>query len=312
MYGAFVTFAQQIPVYSQYILSEFLINPAVAGIDGMTTINLSGRKQWAGLQYTPETYSASISTRILKSPFSLKENKYRPGSKGRVGLGAAFISDKSGAIQRTNFKFTYAYHIFIQNYQLSFGLEGYVMQFKIDESLIDFQNPDHPDIEALIGKSAYVPDAGAGINFSTRDANVGLAVTNVLQSPIKFGDINVSTDELKHIRNYTVYGIYRMQMKNRNWDFEPSFILRANEKLSGTADISTRFIFLKEYWAGLSLRTSGELIFLAGLKIKRVYLGYSFDYGFNQLSKLSYGSHEIAIAIKFGDSLRRYRWLERY
>jgi type IX secretion system PorP/SprF family membrane protein len=306
------TYTQQIPIYSQYILSEFLINPAVAGIDGMTTINLSGRKQWIGLQNTPETYSASISTRILKSPFSIKKRKYKAGSKGRVGLGAAFISDKNGAISRTNFKFTYAYHIFIQNYQLSFGLEAYAIQFKIDKSLIEFRNPDHPDIESLLGKSAYVPDAGAGINFSTRKVNVGFSVTNILQSPIKFGDVNIASSELKHIRNYTVYGVYRMEMNNRNWNFEPSFILRGNEKLSFTGDISGRLIYRKEYWAGLSVRTSGELILLLGIKMNRIYIGYSFDYGFNQMSRLSYGSHEIMVAIKLGDSLRRYRWLERY
>jgi len=310
--GVWETYTQQIPIYSQYILSEFLINPAVAGIDGMTTINFSGRKQWIGLQNTPETYSASISTRILKSPFSIKNNQYKRGSRGRVGLGAAFISDKNGAINRTSFKFNYAYHMFIENYQVSFGLEVYAMQFKIDESLIDFRDPDHPDIEALIGKSAYVPDAGAGISYSSRQTNMGFSATNLLQSPIKFGDINIASDELKHIRNYTLYGIYRTQMKNRNWDFEPSFILRGTEKLQFTADISGRLIYKKEYWTGLSFRTSGELILLLGVKMSRIYIGYSFDYGLNQLSRLSYGSHEIMIAIKLGDNLRRYRWLERY
>ena len=306
------SYTQQIPVYSQYILSEFLINPAVAGIDGMTTINLSGRKQWVGLQNTPETYSASISTRILKSPFKVSRNRYRRGSKGRVGLGAAFISDKNGAINRTNFKFVYAYHIFIQNYQLSFGLEAYAMQFKIDEDLIDFRDPDHPDIEGLIGKSAYVPDAGAGISFSTSRANIGFSATNLLQSPIKFGNINIASKELQHIRHYVLYGFYKRELRNRKWDFEPSFILRGNEKLRFTADLSGRFIYKREYWAGLSIRTSGEFILLLGIKMNRFYIGYSFDYGLNQLSRLSYGSHEIIIAIKLGDSLRRYRWLERY
>ena len=306
------TFSQQIPIYSQYILSEYLINPAVAGIDGMTTINLSGRKQWIGLQNTPETYSASVSTRLLKSTFSIKKNKYRKGSKGRVGLGAAFVSDKNGAINRTNIKFTYAYHIFVYSNQLSFGLEAYATQFKIDKDLIDFRDPDHPDIEGLLGKSAFVPDAGAGISYTTRKVGLGLSVTNLLQSPIKFGDINISSKELRHLRNYTIYGIYRMLLNNNKWGFEPSFILRGNENLHFVADVTARFIYDHEYWAGLSYRTSGELILLLGLKVNKLYIGYSFDYGFNQLSRLSYGSHEIMFAIKLGDSLRRYRWLERY
>lgn len=94
--------------------------------------------------------------------------------------------------------------------------------------------------------------------------------------------------------------------------FEPSVLIRGNEDLRFSADITARFIYRREYWAGISARTSGELILLCGIKLNRFYVGYSFDYGFNQLSYRSYGSHEIALALKLGDSLRRYRWLERY
>jgi type IX secretion system PorP/SprF family membrane protein len=164
----------------------------------------------------------------------------------------------------------------------------------------------------MIGKSTFIPDAGAGISYTTHKASIGFSVSNLFQSPIKFGNINISSKELQQIRNYTLYGIYRMHLENNKWSFEPSFILRGNENLRLVSDITGRFIYKREYWAGLSFRTTGELILLLGIKVNKVYIGYSFDYGFNQLSKLSYGSHEIMFAIKFGDSLRRYRWLERY
>jgi type IX secretion system PorP/SprF family membrane protein len=303
--------AQQIPIYSQFILNEFLINPSVAGIDGMTTLNLSGRKQWWGIKHTPETYTASVATRILKSPFSISGDKMRKGSKGRVGLGAAFMSDKNGAISRTNLQLTYAYHIFIQNNQLSFGLKAYTTQLKIDESLIDLDQPD-PEIEGLLGKSTYIPDAGAGISFSTPNAHLGISAVNLFQSPIKFGDVQLESTDFKHIRQYYLYGYIKKVLPNNSWEIEPALLLRANEDLRFSADISARLIYNREYWAGLALRTSGELILLMGLKINKFYLGYSFDYGFNQLSYRSYGSHEVVLALKLGDSTRRYKWLERY
>jgi hypothetical protein len=49
-----------------------------------------------------------------------------------------------------------------------------------------------------------------------------------------------------------------------------------------------------------------------GLRFDKLYFGYSFDYGFNEISLRTYGSHEIILAIKLGDSTRRYRWYERY
>ena len=305
-------YSQQDPVYSQYILNEFLINPSVAGIDGMTTLNLTGRKQWLGLRHTPETYSASISTRILKSPFNVSNSRYKKGSKGRVGLGAAFVSDVNGALCRTNLQFTYAYHIFIQNYQLSLGLKVYGTQLRINHELIDFRDPDSPEIESLLGKSTFIPDAGAGINFTAPDVHIGLSVTNLFQSFVKLGDMELETNELKHIRQYVLHGFYRKPFAGNNWTFEPSVLIRGNEDLRLSSDITARFIFRREYWAGLSVRTSGELILFGGVKLNRFYVGYSFDYGLNQLSYRSYGSHEIVLALKLGDSSRRYKWLERY
>lgn len=306
------SFTQQVPVYSQYILNEFLVNPAVAGIDGMTSINTSGRKQWLGLKNTPETYSVSVSTRLLKSRFTVKNQRYRKGSKGRVGLGGAFVSDWNGAINRTSLQFTYAYHIFIRNYQLSFGLSGSATQFRIDKDLITLRDPNNDPVTGALGKSAYIPDAGAGFSFSTHEGIIGISVVNLLQSPVKFGNQEIKSQDLDHIRHYNLYGVYKFTLRDRRWDIEPSVLIRGNEKMRFSADITGRLIYKREYWAGLSFRTTGDFILLLGMKINRFYIGYSLDYGFNELSKASYGSHEVVLAIKLGDSIRRYRWLERY
>jgi type IX secretion system PorP/SprF family membrane protein len=305
--------SQQTPIYSQYILNEFLINPSVAGIDGMTTINISGRKQWAGLQYSPQTYSASVSTRILKSPFSIKEGKLKKGSEGRVGLGAAIISDHNGAIDRTTMQLSYAYHIFLQNTQLSLGLSAIATQFQIDSKLAGLKNPDYDRLNGVIGKSTYIPDAAVGLCLAASKTQVGFSVSQLFQSPVKLGETYISSKDIQQVRQYILYGSYRYVLKsNPDFEFEPSAIVRGNEKLQFSSDITGRLVYRHEYWAGLSARTSGEFILLLGLKMSRFYFGYSFDYGFNEISKLSYGSHEVVMAIKLGDSTRRYKWVERY
>ena len=308
-------FGQQEPIYSQYILNEFILNPAVAGVDGMTSLNLTGRKQWVGLGDTPETYSASASTRILKNGNSPGPGRGRKklirGTSGRVGLGASFISDRNGAISRTGIQLAYAYHIPLLHHQLSFGLSGQVYQFNIDPEKVDLQ-PDDP-LLGLIGNPTYIPDAGAGINFSNHNFHLGVSAKNLLQSPIKLGGDNISTDEIKHLRQYYAIGTYRFNLQRKpSWAIETSVLVRAIETLQTSADFSFRVIYDREYWAGLSVRTSGDFIALLGTRVGRVYLGYSIDYGFNEISKTSYGSHEIVCALKLGDSTRRYRWWERY
>jgi len=130
--------AQQLPRFSQYYANEFLINPAVAGCDGRTVFNLGARKQWLGFsENTPSSYIISAQGRLLKTGYTLKAgpkgaNSYRKAGKGRVGLGGIVYHDVNGAIARTGGQFSYAYHLFIQNSQLSFGLTGNVFQYRIN------------------------------------------------------------------------------------------------------------------------------------------------------------------------------------
>lgn len=312
---------QQTPIYSQYVLNEFIINPAVAGVDGMTSFNLSGRRQWLGYEFGPETYSASVATRILKTNKVIinrtektHRSRLKRKSSGRVGLGAAFINDKNGAISRTELNLTYAYHIHLQNSQLSFGLAMLAQQFSIDRELAQLSRMNGIDpLESWIGKSVYIPDAAFGVHYSARHYNFGMSAFQLFQSPVKFGDIDVNIKELKQIRQYHYHGSYKNKFRSApKWEYEPSAVIRMTENLQASADLSIRFIYNEEYWAGVSARTSGEFILLMGLKFNRIYFGYSFDYGYNELSRHSFGSHEALIAIKLGDSTRRYKYWERY
>ncbi len=42
--------AQQQPYYTQYILNNFILNPALAGIENYWDFKVSYRNQWVGLQ----------------------------------------------------------------------------------------------------------------------------------------------------------------------------------------------------------------------------------------------------------------------
>jgi len=142
--------AQQLPIYSQYLYNRFLINPAVAGSDGYTSFNLTAREQWVGYAGAPRTFSFSGQTRLLKRKLAIKHTGsgrqvFRPKTDGRVGLGGYIYSDKNGIVQRTGFQFSYSYHIWLKNAtQLSMGLAFTGYHFKIDETAINFENPNLP------------------------------------------------------------------------------------------------------------------------------------------------------------------------
>ncbi|MFI5188558.1 MAG: type IX secretion system membrane protein PorP/SprF, partial [Chitinophagales bacterium] len=53
-------FAQQRPHYTQYILNNYILNPALSGIENYTDVKLSARDQWVGLNGAPETFYFTV------------------------------------------------------------------------------------------------------------------------------------------------------------------------------------------------------------------------------------------------------------
>ena len=42
------------------------------------------------------------------------------------------------------------------------------------------------------------------------------------------------------------------------------------------------------------------------------YFAYAFDMALTDIRKHSFGSHELTLAVKFGESARRYKWINAY
>ena len=68
---------EQVPLYSQYMLNGFLLNPAVAGSEGYTAVNMTAREQWVGMKHAPGTYALSFQTRILKNSYISRDAAVR-------------------------------------------------------------------------------------------------------------------------------------------------------------------------------------------------------------------------------------------
>ncbi len=309
-------FAQQQPLYSQYMLDPFLVNPAVAGAEGVTAINLTARQQWIGYSEAPSTYALSAQTRILKTSFRnrsrlIKTRVRRRRPSGRVGLGAFVFNDNNGRISRTGFQATYAYHIYLRDYQLSFGASLSSFQFKANVNATDgFEQTNDP---LLMGKtSKFAPDANFGVLLSAQNYYVGFSATSLFQSSIQFGGTNSET-AYRLLRQYYLVGGYRYQPYRSDFSFEPSVLLTTNERLQFAADFNIKGYYKNDYWVGVSVRSSGALVTMIGLKYQQFYFGYAFDYSFTDVSTFSKaGSHELMLGLKLGDSARRYRWLNRF
>jgi type IX secretion system PorP/SprF family membrane protein len=306
---------QQLPIYSQYLYNKFMINPAVAGSDGFTSLNMTAREQWVGYTGAPRTFSFSGQGRILKRSYILKESKikkelFRPASSGRVGLGGYIFSDRNGLIQRTGFQATYAYHMWLQkSTQFSMGLALTGYHFKIDETQIDFEDPNEPWLNSDLRKGMFVPDMAFGAYLLNPRYSAGFSVEQLFEGAAKIADATFDNYQME--RHYYLFGTYSFESGIKT-ELQPSILMVMSEQLKPMADIGFTYIYGQEFWAGLSYRTAGAIIGNVGFRYEKFFFGYAFDFTLQEIQKVTYGTHEITLALKLGDNTRRYRWWDRY
>jgi type IX secretion system PorP/SprF family membrane protein len=310
-------------MYSQYIMNGFLINPSLAGRDGYTTVNLTVREQWLGFAGAPGTYAASFQTRILKNSYiskstSVRRKMVRPTKGGNVGLGGYVFNDRNGIMSRTGILGAYAYHMQLgqtggmPNF-LSLGLAATVYQYAIDLNGNLLLNDVDDEFLNNYDRVVFIPDFNFGASYTTTKFYMGFAMSSLARGSLMIG--NKGDNKRSELGHYFLSGGAKLKFPGLpDWEFEPSALMKSSDMLfkSFQMDITGRVYYKQDYWAGISYRTNDAIIALIGLKYDRFYFAYAFDFALTDIRKQSFGSHELTLAVKFGESARRYRWINAY
>jgi type IX secretion system PorP/SprF family membrane protein len=309
-------------MYSQYVMNGFLINPSIAGRDGYTTVNLTIREQWVGFSGAPQTYAASFQTRILKNSFiskstSVKKKGIKPTKGGNVGLGAYIFNDRNGIVSRTGILAAYAYHLQLgrtgttPNY-LSLGLAGTFYQYALDLNGNLMLTDVDDEFLNNYDRVTYIPDFNFGATYTTEKFYVGLTMTSLSRGSIMFS--NQAENQNSELGHFFLTGGMKIGLGSPDWELQPSAMLKFSDMVfkSMQIDLTGRVYYKSDYWAGISYRTNDAIILLMGLKYDRFHFAYAFDFPTTEIRKHSFGSHELTLAVKFGESARRYRWINAF
>jgi len=306
--------AQQGPLYSQYMLNKFLINPAVAGANGYTSVNLVARNQYVGFVNSPRTFALTGQTRLLDDSYIMKKLQVKKKPKKatrdeRIGLGGHIFSDRNGIISKTGIELTYAYHLTVyDDYQLSFGISGSAFQYKLNDSEVYIYNPDDPFLNSN-RKSFWVPDAKIGTYLTNNSLYAGLSMNNLFGSSFKLGNSHIK-DNFRTARTYSIMTGYKFEL-DYDLAIEPSLLLRA-ARLATELDISTKLMYQDQYWLGLSFRSDKTLVTMIGASVEVFYFAYAFDASMSDVRNYGNGTHELMLGVRFGDkSSRRFRWIRQ-
>ena len=271
-----ISFSQQQPLYSQYMLNDFLLNPAIAGTTDDSPIRMTIRQQWVGIKNAPSTQAISGHTSI-----SRLEN---------CGVGGLVYHDKFGPSSQTGINGTFAYHIQVASEtNLSFGLSLSAFQYKIDEEGLNIINPNDPAITGKV-ETKWAPDANFGLYLYHSKYYFGLSSTQLIQYSLFKGDFN----DGKMVRHYYLTGGYKLQL-GEDYELIPSILLKTTEQSPPQLDINAQILYMKTFWLALSYRNKDASVAMIGFKKDRFQFGYAFDYTLSNLSNYTHGSHEIMI-----------------
>jgi len=205
---------------------------------------------------------------------------------------------------------------------MSFGFSLVGLQYNINKEKIITEAEDD-FINSLAGNRYFI-DGNFGAYFSEKNLYAGFSVQNLFESFIKLNHRDEGS-EVRLERQYLLMSGYRVDIIDFIY-VEPSFLFKFSENVVSQLDFSLSTYFKENYWAGLSYRTGSgskistetlggrgnSLIIYGGARIDKFFVGYSFDYTFSSIQAHTFGSHEVMMAVRFGDNARRYRWLNRY
>ncbi|MBI4645390.1 MAG: type IX secretion system membrane protein PorP/SprF [Bacteroidia bacterium] len=276
--------SQQLPIYSQYMWNSFLLNPATAGSVSYIPIQLTVRQQWVGLKNSPKTYALSAHTLL---------------DNNTMGVGGYIFNDKYGPISRTGMLAAYAYHLNLTKFdsKLSLGLSLSGFQFKFDERDLIITDRDDPLLSNNV-ETKFMPDASFGSYFYNERFYIGLSAAQLLQLKVNLGE---NTKQNKLVRHYYLLGGYYFKLSN-DFDIEPSVLFKATKAVPVQLDINAKVTYKKNYWIGLSYRTSDALIVFLGAKFEGFFFGYAFDYPLSHINNHCAGSHEFMLGYHLAGS----------
>lgn len=277
IFGYKGTFAQQDPMYSQYMFNLLPVNPAYTGIKNHTNFSLNSRFQWLKLEGAPVTNHFSANTSLYG---------------GRAGVGLIISSDRLGIESIGQYFASYGYNIQASNGILSFGLQTGVITRKVDPEELSLRFDNDPFFDQSLFNQTSQFNVGTGIMYLTESWMVGISVPRLLRSP--FNPVN---DGHRFERHVYVTGAYIFSFKP-GLRFKPMFMVRKVEGAPLSIEANAQAIINNKYWVGLFTDDLNTLGAIFQLDLSQKYrFGYSFELYKGSGLQSPFFSHELALSI---------------
>lgn len=302
--------------FSQFYSGPLNLNPALTGSSELTRVGVNYRKQWPGLDFDFNGYSAFI-------------DHYSFDLQSGIGLVANSYNEENMSLNTTELGLLYSYSLKVSDFaklrmgtQITYARRSGNLENLIYGDQIDVfnrtVNPNSIDMLEQMDPFGYL-DLGVGFMYANPDFWIGISGHH-LNNP-KMLNSTYSEFEFLPIK-YGIQAGWEKELGSAGYwsnDRDRYFSVMANYKKQGVfsqLDLSAQtkydsFIFglgFRGIVTQNELKNYESLIGIFGVSLQNgVILGYSYDWMISQVGANTKGSHEFSLRYQFlaGNQKRR-------
>ena len=269
--------AQQSVLFNTYLYDPMQLNIAYAGHE-CTEANLNYRNQWIGLKDAPKLYQLNAHTSFANN----------------TGLALRLASQQAGLLNGLQVTAGYGYQVKIdQVSKVLFGIGVGFIQNTLNAQKTTVIDANDVTLSDAGKQRAIGFDSEIGVQFLGDKIKGGLSVLHLYNTNPNFAGSTYKT--LPQI-NATFSYLFN---KGKQIELEPMLVDRLTLKGTNTIEGLVNAHFNKLVTAGVGYRVNYGVLVFAGIKINKIKLAYSFDYGTSKNKTLTGSSHQVLLGYYF-------------
>lgn len=283
-----VTYAQQVPMFTQYYTNPMLYNPALTGTGDLINATVLHRTQWNDMPGAP------VNTAItLDGPF--KEKK--------IGIGLGIFNENTDLLSRLSVMTNYSYRLNVNDdSHVLFGLSLGVNDNRIDFSKASVKDLNDPYLFSQAQRKASF-DATFGAAYIWKDLEFTIAVPQLMGNKVKFSNYDTRS-------YYTVHRHYMASLKynyiineDKGLSVAPLAVIRYAPSVPLQFDINAVLNWQKYGWFALAYKSGNALGVNLGVRIfDNLSAGYAYDISIGKIGSYPGATHEMMFRYSFGKS----------
>jgi type IX secretion system PorP/SprF family membrane protein len=274
-------FAQQGPLYSQYMLIEYGFNPAVGGYTDGWQVMSGRRTQWRGFDYAPVSNFLGIHRSIGKKYY---RNNWH-------GAGLYVEDDNEGLTGQRMMYLSYSYHQRIaKRYTVSFGLFAGARIHSISAALYD---PNDPALSTYPAILLMGPEIVPGIHLRSKNMFADVCMRNIYKSKIEGQGKVIGTPS--RLKPHLYFSLGRKFISSSYYySLVPSVQLRYTQAAFPSIDLNCMMYIKQRIGLGISYRANDAAIAMLHVRVtKTIIIGFAYDYVTSRIRNRASASQEV-------------------